>query len=357
MAQRQQPRSSVNPTGSRGHGAPPALTQQQIERQGWLTTADAYRGLDLSTQPLYGPQPAVSYEHLPVASSGHPSVASSGNPPTACSRYPPTASFGNPPVGSFMHLSFTGYPMSSASTGTPVYSSSTGYAESTSSSSSPVYSLSATSPAYSSSASFLAYPASSTSGYSLSSPTPMNLSSGNAPFVMRQASFSTTRSSFEESDEQFLPGLPSASSSPLSTSRPSMDQQMHAPTSAAPSHEAKFKYIASRNTGGGRDVLKRIDDMSANPDIKSFGPYHITCAGCGRAISTRRGIKIYRDTEGSWEYHQTACSVLQQWKNPSSSHKLTAEMRAALKQSRMVSKENALAHLLRENQIVRVQDL
>ncbi|TRM67163.1 hypothetical protein BD626DRAFT_170041 [Schizophyllum amplum] len=40
MAQRQHPQGSVNPTAGRGHGALPALTLQQIERQGWLTTAE-----------------------------------------------------------------------------------------------------------------------------------------------------------------------------------------------------------------------------------------------------------------------------------------------------------------------------
>lgn len=93
--------------------------------------------------------------------------------------------------------------------------------------------------------------------------------------------------------------------------------------------------------------------MSANSNIKSFDAYHITCAGCDVAIWTR-GSALYNDTK--IEGHQNVCSVLREWKDPFSAHKLTAAMRMELKRSRKASRDQALAHLESEGylRVVRV---
>ncbi|TRM67171.1 hypothetical protein BD626DRAFT_581829, partial [Schizophyllum amplum] len=97
MAHRQHPRGSVDPTASRGHGASPALTQQQIERQGWLTTAEAYRGL---------------YQPPKPAGSSSTSATASGPPPSAPSSAPPlAASSGKNPAAFSGHSSANSQPL------------------------------------------------------------------------------------------------------------------------------------------------------------------------------------------------------------------------------------------------------
>ncbi|TRM67170.1 hypothetical protein BD626DRAFT_484962 [Schizophyllum amplum] len=104
----------------------------------------------------------------------------------------------------------------------------------------------------------------------------------------------------------------------------------------------------------GRNVLQRVEDMSANPTIRSFGPYAIACAGCGVAISTRRGAVLYDDCRDTWESHKTTCGVLRDWNNPTSARTLTAAKRAEHERSRKASRDEALAHLMAEGYLERV---
>ncbi|TRM67257.1 hypothetical protein BD626DRAFT_566271 [Schizophyllum amplum] len=113
----------------------------------------------------------------------------------------------------------------------------------------------------------------------------------------------------------------------------------------------KYIYIG-QPTRNGRNVLQRVEDMSIEPDIKSFGPYDIICAGCDHAFSTRNGSAMYQNNAGSWEMHH--CNTLRDWNNPASPRKLTPEMAAEFAHSRMVSRDRALAHLVEVNQIERV---
>ncbi|TRM67261.1 hypothetical protein BD626DRAFT_535182 [Schizophyllum amplum] len=105
----------------------------------------------------------------------------------------------------------------------------------------------------------------------------------------------------------------------------------------------KYIYIG-QPTRNGRNVLQRVEDMSIEPDIKSFGPYDIICAGCDHAFSTRSGSAMYQNNAGSWEVHH--CNTLRDWDNPASPRKLTPEMAAEFAHSRMVSRDRALAHLV-----------
>ncbi|TRM67172.1 hypothetical protein BD626DRAFT_627589 [Schizophyllum amplum] len=281
---------AANPTAGRGHGASPALTQQQIERQGWLTTAEAYRGLNLSTQP-HGSSPAAS-----------------------CGS-----------ASTFGHSTFTG---------TPAYTSSSSSGTYSSSSSSNAYSSSSSSSAYMSSASFSTYPASA-GGYPPSFATPTHTSSGNSPFDLRQASFSTTRSSFE-SEQATARGLSSVSSSPLPPLRSSTDQRVRPKIhTVSDSSGIEYMYIGTQAFRG-RNVLERVADMSANPNIKAFAVHQVVCA-CN--VTMTNNMWEFNDT--TWRDHASSSRCL--WKNRPSSYR--EEMQAELSSSRRVSRDRALAYL------------
>ncbi|TRM67162.1 hypothetical protein BD626DRAFT_535124 [Schizophyllum amplum] len=140
---------------------------------------------------------------------------------------------------------------------------------------------------------------------------------------------------------------------PLSPPRSFPDQSVRSEIHTVFSSDGvRYKYIGPRIRGRGRNVLQRIEDMSADPDIKSFGPYDIVCAGCSRVCLTQEGSGIYLDYQSSWGHHR--CSTLREWKSPTSAHKFTAAMRAEHERSRGASRDLALAHLQSKGYLERV---
>ncbi|TRM67164.1 hypothetical protein BD626DRAFT_627585 [Schizophyllum amplum] len=184
-----------------------------------------------------------------------------------------------------------------------MYSSSAGYAAYSFSASSSAYSSSASSSTYSSSSSSSAYPSSaspqaypsSARGYPLSSATPStDISSGNSSVELRQASFSTTRSSFE-SEQATARGiapvsssaLSSASSAPLPPSRSPAGQRRamrpKIPAASTPGGLVRYIYVGAP-TNHGRNVLQRVEGLTADPIIRSFGTHKITMTNIGPTI-------------------------------------------------------------------------
>ncbi|TRM67286.1 hypothetical protein BD626DRAFT_171789 [Schizophyllum amplum] len=143
-------------------------------------------------------------------------------------------------------------------------------------------------------------------------------------------------------------GLPVPSSS-LSAPRPSTNHRVHLFRTSV--GLVQYIYVGD-SINNGRNVLQRVEDMSVDTRIQSFGPYNIVCAGCNKSLDTRSRPGIYQDKAGSWASHY--CSVLREWEDPSSPHKPTPEMAAGFARLRAESRDEALADLVEQKQIERV---
>ncbi|TRM67269.1 hypothetical protein BD626DRAFT_566279 [Schizophyllum amplum] len=145
-------------------------------------------------------------------------------------------------------------------------------------------------------------------------------------------------------------GLPVPSAS-LSAPRPSTNHRVHLFRTSV--GVVQYIYVGSAPRGG-RNVLERVEDMSVDTRIQSFGPYNIVCAGCNKSLSTRNGRrgKYYNDRVDAWANHH--CRSFRDWKDPASPSNLTPEMAAEFARSRMVSRDDALADLVEQTQIERV---
>ncbi|TRM67275.1 hypothetical protein BD626DRAFT_485366 [Schizophyllum amplum] len=151
------------------------------------------------------------------------------------------------------------------------------------------------------------------------------------------------------------PGAPVPSSS-ISPPRTSAKKRANAKIHSFSTSAGLVKYIyVGKPANNGRNVLQRVEDLIADPYIKSFGPHDVVCAGCDYPFATSNGSAnagIYKYSTGGWRKHQ--CNRLLDWKDPFSPRKLTPEMAAEFAHSRMVSRDRALAHLVEVDQIERV---
>ncbi|TRM67239.1 hypothetical protein BD626DRAFT_581870 [Schizophyllum amplum] len=146
----------------------------------------------------------------------------------------------------------------------------------------------------------------------------------------------------------FILDSPVPSSQPQPRSQPNSD----IPSASTP-HVVQYEYIG-RQISNGRNVLQRVEMLTADIRVSSFDTHLIVCAGCNKQMSTRGHTSLYYDNCDNWNFHQRTCGKLQDWYNPSSPYRLTPEMAAKFERSRMESRERALAYLVLQDKIKRV---
>ncbi|TRM67246.1 hypothetical protein BD626DRAFT_627645 [Schizophyllum amplum] len=137
------------------------------------------------------------------------------------------------------------------------------------------------------------------------------------------------------------PSIPS----PLSPPWLSAGQRNHHDIHTVSSSDGTQYIYIGRSTGPKRNVLQRIEDMSMNLTIKSFGPSEVVCAGCSHTYSIRNGFIQDPNTSYSdsiWTgTHQATCKILQSWRNPSSTYRPAPATQAELARLRMASRDAA----------------
>ncbi|TRM67127.1 hypothetical protein BD626DRAFT_169434 [Schizophyllum amplum] len=112
--------------------------------------------------------------------------------------------------------------------------------------------------------------------------------------------------------------------------------------------DATFVYIGPQR-GKGSNILQRIEELGANPNVLSFDAENLTCAACGITMRCTTGLYAYLRRLHT---HELGCKAIRTWKDPASPNRLTSEMEAKIRESRLESTMKALAHAMTLGQVL-----